>query len=105
MFVQGDKTRWHSRFTGSKAAAASWTHCWTKPGASVVNWREDKARLDQYVTSVREVERLQTARAWELKPKPVARSAPSDIQDKLFFEVRPHALDGAVGAGVGLHAS
>jgi len=50
---------------------------------------DDKARLDQYVTSVREVEeRLQTARAWETKPKPVApQSAPADIQEKrLFFE-------------------
>jgi hypothetical protein len=49
----------------------------------------DKARLDQYVTSVREVEeRLQTARAWELRPKPQAtQAAPADIQDrKLFFE-------------------
>jgi hypothetical protein len=50
---------------------------------------EDKARLDQYVTSVREVEeRLQTARAWELRPKPAApQPPPSDIPDKkLFFE-------------------
>ena len=50
---------------------------------------EDKARLDQYVTSVREVEeRLQTARAWELRPKPKAtQPAPADIQErKLFFE-------------------
>jgi hypothetical protein len=50
---------------------------------------DDKARLDQYVTSVREVEeRLQTARAWEMKPKPAAlQPPPSDIQDKkLFFE-------------------
>ncbi len=51
--------------------------------------RDDKARLDQYVTSVREVEaRIQTARAWEAKPKPAATQAPpADIQDKkLFFE-------------------
>ncbi|MEO7651999.1 MAG: DUF1552 domain-containing protein [Bryobacteraceae bacterium] len=50
---------------------------------------EDKARLEQYVTSVREVEeRLQTARSWELRPKPKAtQQAPADIQDKrLFFE-------------------
>jgi hypothetical protein len=49
----------------------------------------DKARLDQYVTSVREVERrLQTARAWEQKPKPAAAAPPPpEIQDrKLFFE-------------------
>jgi hypothetical protein len=50
---------------------------------------DDKARLDQYVTSVREVEeRMQTARAWEMKPKPAATAPPPpDIQDKkLFFE-------------------
>ncbi len=50
---------------------------------------DDKARLDQYVTSVREVEqRLQSTRAWETKPKPVAAEpCPADIPDKkLFFE-------------------
>lgn len=49
--------------------------------------QDDKARLDQYVTSVREVEeRLQTARAWEMKPKPVAtQPPPADIQDKKLF--------------------
>lgn len=50
---------------------------------------DDKARLDQYFTSVREIEeRLQTAREWELRPKPATlEQQPSDIQDKkLFFE-------------------
>ena len=50
---------------------------------------DDKARLDQYVTSVREVEeRLQTARAWETRPKPTpTQPPPADIQDKkMFFE-------------------
>lgn len=50
---------------------------------------EDKARVDQYMTSVREVEgRLQTAKAWELKPKPVAPGeAPPEITDKkLMFD-------------------
>ncbi len=50
---------------------------------------DDKARLDQYFTSVREVEeRLVTAREWELKPKPATQHpVPADIQDKkLFFE-------------------
>src|SRR5215471_21592666 len=50
---------------------------------------DDKVRLDQYLTSVREVEqRLQTARAWEIRPKPLAtQQPPPDIQDKkLFFE-------------------
>jgi hypothetical protein len=49
----------------------------------------DKTRLDQYLTSVREIEeRLQTAREWELRPKPVTTLAPpDDVQDhKLFFE-------------------
>lgn len=51
--------------------------------------REDKSRLDQYLTSVREIEeRLHTAREWELRPKPTTTQAPpTDIQDhKLFFE-------------------
>jgi hypothetical protein len=48
---------------------------------------DDKARLDQYVTSVREVEeRLQTARAWETRPKPIpTQPPPADIQDKKLF--------------------
>jgi len=48
---------------------------------------DDKARLDQYVTSVRELEeRLHTARAWETKRKPVAtQPPPADIQDKKLF--------------------
>ncbi len=51
--------------------------------------RDDRARLDQYLTSVREVEhRLHSAREWELRPKPVMdHGVPADIQDqKLFFE-------------------
>ncbi len=51
--------------------------------------RDDQSRLDQYLTSVREIEqRLHTAREWELRPKPTTtQSPPDDIQDhKLFFE-------------------
>ena len=50
---------------------------------------DDRARLDQYLTSVREVEdRLLTAREWELKPKPVTKvREPEDIRDKkLIFD-------------------
>ena len=50
---------------------------------------QDKARLDQYFTSVREVEqRLHSAREWEIRARPVTDDvAPPDIQDnKLFFE-------------------
>ena len=51
--------------------------------------RHDRARLDQYLTSVREVEaRLETARQWEQRPKPATTDpAPDDITDnKLFFQ-------------------
>jgi hypothetical protein len=51
--------------------------------------RDDKTRLDQYLTSVREVEeRLHAAREWEQRPKPITTQLPpSDILDnKLFFE-------------------
>ena len=50
---------------------------------------QDRARLDQYLTSVREVEeRLETARQWEQHPKPTTSDAvPDDITDnKLFFQ-------------------
>ena len=49
----------------------------------------DRVRLEQYLTSVREVEeRLQSARQWELLPKPTTTHAPpDDVRDKkLFFE-------------------
>jgi len=58
--------------------------------------REDRVRLEQYVTSVREVEeRMAAARLWEQKPKPAAPGPmPGDIQDKkLFFEKFALMLD------------
>ena len=51
--------------------------------------RDDQARLDQYLTSIRDVEdRLQASREWERRPKPVTtHQVPVDIQDKtLFFQ-------------------
>ncbi|MCE9564232.1 MAG: DUF1552 domain-containing protein [Planctomycetes bacterium] len=47
----------------------------------------DKRRLDQYFTSVRELEaRLQSAEAWEYKPKPkVTANAPEDVKDYREF--------------------
>ncbi len=51
--------------------------------------RDDQSRLDQYLTSVREIEqRLDVARQWELRPKPTThQQPPDDIRDqKLFFE-------------------
>ena len=51
--------------------------------------RDDRERLDQYFTSVRELEeRLRDAGEWERKPKPATEAeAPEDILDKAkFFE-------------------
>jgi len=47
----------------------------------------DKSRLDQYLTSVRELEqRLAVSGEWELKPKPATKAtAPTDIADKAKF--------------------
>jgi len=47
----------------------------------------DRSRLDQYLTSVRELEeRLHLAGEWEQKPKPVtAETAPEDIADPARF--------------------
>lgn len=50
---------------------------------------DDQKRLDQYLTSVREIEqRLVVARRWELRPKPTTHEQPPrDISDqKQFFE-------------------
>lgn len=48
---------------------------------------EDKARLDQYLSSVRDLEkRMHSAEEWEQKPKPVvARGQPDDIQEAMRF--------------------
>ena len=48
---------------------------------------EDRTRLDQYLTSVREVEaRLRTAREWEMRAKPSTDWAmPTDITDRQLF--------------------
>ena len=56
----------------------------------------DRERLDQYLTSVREVEqRLQTAGEWEQRPKPKTnRTPPNDIGDgKRFFDQLRLMLD------------
>ncbi len=51
--------------------------------------RDDQSRLDQYLTSVREIEqRLDVASQWELRSKPATdEHPPDDIRDqKQFFE-------------------
>jgi len=63
----------------------------------------DQDRMDQYFTSVRELEqRLHSSEAWEQKPKPVITAkAPEDIEDgrefvaktRLMFDVMKLALE------------
>jgi len=63
----------------------------------------DQHRLDQYFTSVRELEqRLHSAEAWEYKPKPVVKAeAPEDVEDirefvkktTLMFDVMKLAVE------------
>lgn len=63
----------------------------------------DQQRMDQYFTAVRDLEqRLESAEAWEYKPKPVVDAkAPEDITDgkefvartRLFFDVMKLALE------------
>ena len=51
--------------------------------------RDDQSRLDQYLTSVREIEqRLDVTAQWELRPKPTTdEQPPPNIRDqKQFFE-------------------
>ena len=65
--------------------------------------KPDQSRMDEYQTSVRELEkRLHAAEAWEYKPKPkIDAKAPSDIDDprefvaqtRLMFEVMKLALE------------
>jgi hypothetical protein len=65
--------------------------------------KTDQTRLDQYYTSVRDLEqRLHSAEEWEYKPKPVVTTkAPEDIDDakafvartRLMFEVMKLALE------------
>lgn len=49
--------------------------------------KDDQSRLDQYLTSVRDLEqRMKTSEAWEQKPKPVVTvKAPDDITEGMRF--------------------
>lgn len=48
---------------------------------------DDRARMEHYLTSLREVEqRLHAAREWESKPRPAApEKEPRDVREKRFF--------------------
>ena len=54
--------------------------------------KSDQQRMDQYYTSVRELEqRLHNSEAWEYKPKPVVKAQPpTDIDDAREFVQRTH---------------
>lgn len=90
MFVQGDKAavareldRLNERGSILDTLLDDTRHFSQRLGS------HDRTRLDQYLTSVREVEkRLHTAREWELRPKSATtESTPEDITDKkLFFQ-------------------
>ena len=56
--------------------------------------KDDQHRMDQYFTSVRELEqRLHSSEAWEYKPKPkVSATAPEDITDAREFAKRTQLL-------------
>jgi len=90
MFIQGTESevarRLHElRRRGSilDAVAESASQLGRKIG------KDDRARLDQYLTSVRELEqRMHAAGEWETRPRPsVEQEAPGDVTDRsLFFE-------------------
>lgn len=56
--------------------------------------KDDQSRLEQYLTSVRELEqRMQTSEAWEQKPKPVVKAKPpEDITEGRRFVERTGQL-------------
>ncbi|QDU93404.1 DUF1552 domain-containing protein [Lignipirellula cremea] len=58
----------------------------------------DQRRIDQYFTSVRELEkRLHSAQEWEYKPKPqVDAAAPTDIEDNRQFVEKTRLMFGMI---------
>ena len=90
MFLQGDATnvkRQLQRLDNRESILDTLLNQTKQLGGRIS--QADKSRLDQYLTSVREVEeRLRIAREWELRPKPDAgRPVPENISDnQLFFE-------------------
>jgi hypothetical protein len=58
----------------------------------------DQARMDEYFTSVRELEqRLHSSEAWEYKPKPVVTAkAPEDIDDPREFVAKTSLMFGVM---------
>ena len=60
--------------------------------------KADQQRMDEYYTSVRELEkRLHTAEDWEYKPKPVVKAeAPKDIDDAKEFVAKTRLMFGVM---------
>jgi hypothetical protein len=60
--------------------------------------KADQARMDEYFTSVRELEqRLHSAEAWEYKPKPVVtEKPPEDIEDAREFVAKTRLMFGVM---------
>jgi hypothetical protein len=58
----------------------------------------DQARMDEYFTSVRELEqRLHSSEAWEYKPKPVVKEKPpEDIEDAREFVAKTRLMFGVM---------
>ena len=90
MFIQGDPASVQNRLQALKERGSildvllDHTHSLTRDLGSA-----DRSRLDQYFTSIREVEeRLVTAREWEAKQKPTtAYLEPVEVEDKkLIFD-------------------
>jgi hypothetical protein len=56
--------------------------------------KADQSRLDEYYTSVRELEqRLHSSEEWEYKPKPVVKAqAPTDIEDAKEFVAKTRLM-------------
>lgn len=88
MFVQGNATEVEKRLHQLKERGSILDVLRDDMGRIQRNsGSEDKDRLDQYFTSIRELEnRLHTAGEWEQKPKPVTEAEPpEDILDKAKF--------------------
>lgn len=95
LFLEGSKNDIDRRLQKLKrrgsildALSDSTAQLGTRPGPG------DRARLDQYFTSIRELEqRLHAAGEWEQRPRPkVDREAPTDITDRSLFFARTEQM-------------
>jgi hypothetical protein len=88
MFLQGSPAQIDAQIRKLDTGGASSIPSPARPGISDQRWPErDRARLDQYFTSVRDLEhRLQASKGWERKPKPVVNApVPVDPADPALY--------------------